>query len=239
MRTESTISWYNENEGRAYPISEYATRVADNGNILPNDIVADLGVMVPPDDSGTFVSSIRISSIRVTSNIVSIGLSSSRNGLLVGTGILTGTFSVTETRPYVAYPLTPVVDNVSGWVVFGLHKYRNVVEDYRFSTYAQSGLESRVVRIVEALPVRRFLRLAGRNTTYADKIVKLEAGSNIVIEPDLLTNKIIVKLAPGMSEQFYGPCKNKATEAECEVPPIRKINGVCPDETGTITVRFE
>jgi hypothetical protein len=230
MKTESTIAWYNENEGRAYPVSETVTRISDDGKMLPNDIVVDIGILVPPEHSDIYISS-----IRATDTIVSLGLRSILSGLMVGVGI----FARSTLRPYTAYPLTPVVDNVSGWVVFGTHNTRGMIEDYRFSTYSQSGLEKRTVTVIDSLPVRRFLRLTGCGTEFVDRIVKLRAGSNILIEADVPNNKIIIKLAPGTESAFVGPCKNKASEAECSVPPIRRINGVCADEFGTINLRFE
>jgi hypothetical protein len=223
MRSNSYIGWYNENEGRAYPIREDATRISTNGDMLPNDIVADLCISVPPEHGDAFIGSIRI-----TPTIVSISVRSTLSGLLLGT------FNRNSLQPFRTYALTPVISDVSGRVVFGTHR-AVTTEDYRFTTAAQTGLEQRAVKLVETLPVHRLLRYGGNTATYADGLVRLVAGNGIEFDKDLVNNKIIVKLAVDSQSVFVSPC----TTAACGVPPIRRIAGVCPDANGRITLRFE
>jgi hypothetical protein len=223
MRSNSYIGWYNENEGRAYPIREDATLTSTNGDILPSDILADLCIAVPPEHSDAFIGSVRI-----TPSIVSISIRSTLSGLLLGT------FNRNDLRPFSSYALTPVIPDVSGRVVFGTHR-SVTTEDYRFTAAAQTGLEQRAVKIIEALPVHRLLRYGGSTASYADGLVRLVAGNGIEFDKDLVNNKIIVKLTAGSQAIFVSPC----TAEPCGVQPVRRIAGVCPDENGRITLRFE
>lgn len=226
MMTDSYMQWYNENEGRNYPVAENVTHKDNSGLLLPTDIVVDVSVIVPPECSDVYFSSIRI-----TPTIVSVALCSSLSGLMVGT------YARSQVQPHMAYPLTPVIPDVSGWIVFGTHR-SVVTEDYRFSGFAQSGLESKAVHVIPHLPVRRFLRVAGSSSNYADDIVELVAGNGVDISKDPDSNTVIIKLTPDQQALFVGPCKTAVSSSSCGATPIKKIDGVCPDANGRITLRF-
>jgi len=228
MKTDSYIQWYNENEGRAYPIREEATRRTITGLILPNDLIVDANVMVPP-----VYTDLYFSSIRVTPSTISVGISCASGGLLIGT------FPRTTYRPYVAMALTSIVEDATGWIVLGKHQATDL-EDYRFNGYLQSGLETRVIRIVDRLPVRSLIRLGGNPLDYLGGVIRVVAGAGIRVEKDPGDpQKIIVKLTPEAAQAMSGPCNESASEDACGVPPLRSINGVCPDANGKITLRFE
>jgi len=228
MRSDSYIQWYNENEGRAYPLQEVATKVSDGGHQLPDDIIVDMGLMVPPTYEDTYVSS-----VRVTSSVVTVGISSSASGLMVGT------YLRSAVRPHAAYPLTGLVNNVSGWIVFGNHRAVGT-EDYRFSGPEQSGVAARALRIIDEIPVTYFVKLGGRADQIADRLVRMTAGGGLTIERDESDpQKIVIQLSPELRQAFLGPCNELSTADICGVPPMRRINGVCPDEDGRITLRFE
>ena len=227
MNTNYT-QWYNENEGRAYPISETASRLSDSGTLLPDDIIADLGLMIDPA-----YTDVRVSSVRVTSKFVTVGISSSTTGLLVGT------YLRSELQPYTAYALIGIVDNVSGWIVFGTHRATGT-EDYRFATPAQSLIEARVIRNVSPIPVKAFVKDGGNQLVKLSGIVSLKAGGGITItqDPDD-KQRILVNLTEDMIHNILGPCNQPADRKNCKYAPFRTINGVSPDVNGKITLRFE
>lgn len=223
-----TMQWYNENEGRAYPLSELATLVDINGVTLPNDILVDLCVLVPPIHQNVYVSSIRI-----TPALVSIGISSDVSGLLVGT------FTRDSVRPYAAYALTALVDNVSGHVTFGEHR-SVITEDYRFASVAASGLATRAVHVVDTLPVNKLLKLYGNPNQSIRGLVRLVAGSGLAITQDPDDSEtILITLNADLAQAFASPCTEVANADACGAPPIRRINNICPDENGKIILRFE
>lgn len=231
MSDSSYIEWYNDNGGRAYPIAEGASRVDDDGNRMDDDVLVDLGVMAPAEYEDLFVSSVKI-----TQRTVSVGISSPT------TGVLIGTFARDDIRPLRAFPLTAVVDGVSGWVAFGDAFLRPTAVNiyHKFSSPAQSGLEQRARHIIDAIPVIDIKRYGGRPTNTVEKVVSLAEGSGIKITRDETDPQtIIISIAPGQEGRFLSPCALEATKNRCRVPPMRSIVGICPDEDGRITIRFE
>ena len=227
MSASTYTEWCNENEGRAYPLSETATRLDDSGLLLPDNIIADMSVVLPRDHAG-----LRVSSVYVSPEIVSVAVSSDSGGLLVGS------FAVAAVSPYRAYPLTPVADDVSGWVVFGNFS-APVPRRFRFGTAAQAQLEARTVRVIPPPGVNRILRLGGDPGVYAGDVVSLEASPELEIVGDPVDpQRIIVRLRSGTG-RFVEDCALPATADNCGVPPIRRINNVAADESGKITLRFQ
>jgi len=226
MTTSNYIQGYNENEGRSYPVSEMATKVDDAGKLLPDDILVDMGLMIDPAHTDVYLSSLRI-----TPKFVTLGISSSVSGLLVGT------YAITDVQAYKAYPLTAVVDNVSGWVVFGEHK-ATTTETYAFSIPTQSRIELRAVKQIEALPVTSLSKLYGSDVKLQG-IVKLRGGSGITLTKDpIYSNRIRVNLDTAVGHNLVSPCNTPASRKLCGNTPFRTINGVPADEYGKITVRF-
>lgn len=228
MKTTSYIQWYNENEGRAYPVSETASRVSTEGALLPNDIIVDMSLMLELGYTDAYISSVRI-----TSRLVTVGISTASTGLLVGTYIRDAI------QPYKAYPLTGVVDNVSGWITFGSHNALTV-EDYRFTGPEQSRIETRAIRYVDALPVKGIAKYGTVVKDVLTGVVRLSGGGGVVVSKDPENaNGILIELDAASLYNICSPCVNPATAAVCKHPPLRTINGVPADTDGAITVRFE
>lgn len=228
MKTSSQQEWCNENEGRAYPLAETATRVDDAGTRMPDDIIADLGLVLP-----SLYTGLRVSSVYISSQLVSIAISCDSGGLL------TGSFSRTGLVPYAAYALTPLVDSVSGWIVFGNHRAGGR-ERYLFSTPAQSGIEARATRLIPPPGVTKFVRRGGDPLVQAQGLVRLECDGSfeIIRDPDNAQN-IIVRLKADSQARFSEPCSQEASADLCGVPPIRRIANVPANNAGEITIRFE
>ena len=228
MKTSSRIEWCNENEGRAYPILESATRVADDGAVLPNDVIADLGLVLPE-----FYTELRFSSIYVSQQIVSVVISCSAGVLL------TGSYARAGLTPYAAYPLDVLADNCTGWIVFGNHRAA-VPERYQFATAAQAGIEPRSIRTLPPPGVTKFLRKGSDPLTYASGLVKFEGDSSFDVtrDPDNAQN-VIVRLKAAAQSKFTAPCSQEATADYCGVPPLRRIANIPADASGVIRLRFE
>lgn len=233
MRNTSYIQFCNENAGRAYPLREAASRTDDSGKVMPDNILLDMCLSVPPAFEQCFLSS-----MRVTSTTISFGISSATSGMFVFTAawydLLSGIGPGWD-----SYPLTPVVQDISGWIVVNRFD-PSMIGDWHFSSYAQSGIETRAVRVVDSLPIRSMLRLDMDPILYFGGVVKLIGGSGVqIVKDDTNPQKIIVKLTPDAKAAMLGPCNEQATTKICGVPPLRSINGVCPDASGRINLRFE
>lgn len=222
----ATVQWYNTNEGRAYPLNEYSTQQSADGSHLDREILVDAGIMVPPE-----YKDIYLSSVRITAAIVTISFSSATTGLLVCT------LPRSSVRPYVAYPLTGLVSNISGWVVFGSF---SGTCDLRFNNAEQSGLEQRAVHIVNTIPVTGVKKYRGSELTL-DKVIKLKAGPHIeLLHSEYYPQKLTVRLRSTSKHMFTSPCSGIVNDKDrCWLTPIRSINGVCADSNGVITLRFE
>jgi hypothetical protein len=228
LKTTSYTQWYNENEGRKFPLAELATCASDTHEQLPNDVLADMGLLLPPAYEDAYVGS-----LCVTDTLVSLGIQTDSTGLLVGT------WNRNDLVAYTAYPLTGLVDDVSGWIVFGNHllRGRNI---YRFSSATQSRISERAIRRVHPIPVKHFQLFEGRTDLYADRVVRFVGRGGIIVEAhESDPQTVVVRLSPDLWTQYLGPCNEVADDEACDVPPLRGFNGVCPDENGRITLRFE
>ena len=233
MSNASYIQWCNENAGRAYPLAETASRRDNAGHVMPDNILLDMSLLVPPVHAGCYISS-----MRVTPQTVSFGISSTVSGLFVFTASWRDLL-VSNLSDWTSYPLTPVVSDVSGWVVLNRLE-SNMLGNWKFGSYAQSGIEGRALRVVDTLPIRSILRKDMNPMLYFGGVVKLQAGAGVTVTQDSLNpQKIIVKLTADAKKAMLGPCDEQANVEVCGVPPLRSINGVCPDANGKITLRFE
>lgn len=221
--------WFNENEGRSYPIAETATGVDNNGVSLPNDIVVDLSIMLPTDYEDAYISS-----VWVTTHLIGLSITHEDKALA----------SVMVKRddytPYSAVPLTPMpgTTNVSGWVAFGNNR---TIGKWLFDGSTQSGLEEKAKHALAPLPVTSMRKLGGATSQFADQLVTLAAAGYIEIEAHPTDSQIIiVKLGtPTVRSLFLGPCNTLADLGDCGVPPLRKINNVCGDAEGVVTIVLE
>lgn len=228
MRTSSQTEWCNENEGRAYPLSETATRVDDAGKLMPDDIIADMGLVLP-----SLYTGLRVSSVYVSPQLVSVAISCNTGGLL------TGSYARDSLIPYAAYPLTPLVDSVSGWIVFGNHRAPARTQ-YLFATAAQAGIETRATRLIQPPGVTRFVRKGGNQLVQAQGLVRLEGdGSFEILQDPANAQNVIVRLKADSQARFTEACSQEASADLCGVPPIRRIANVPANANGQITIRFE
>lgn len=224
MNSPHYIEWCNENAGRAYPLRDEATQRGVDGVTMPTDILVDAGIIVPDIHRDVYCTA-----VRVTSQLYAVAFASSAGPLLVGT------YAVATYRPYTAVALTPLADNVSGWVVFGSHR-AVVPESYRFAGPADSGLEGRAVRVVDSIPVRQLLKLGGNPAAYADQLATLLGANGLTVSYE--DGKIIIALNPALGPLFRPTCATGGNREACGVPPIRQINGVSADENGQLILRF-
>lgn len=224
------IQWCNENEGRHYPLAEHATLVDNNGLVLPNDIIADLSMMVAPAYRDAYVSS-----VWVTPQL--LGVSIAHAGAALASVMVDRTTYV----PYTAVPLQgmPALESFSGWIVFGNYKY-TARQRWLFDSPAQSGIELRAIKSIDTLPVTAIRKLGASDTLSASKLVKLVGSGYLKIykhETDPQT--IVIDLDPSARSLFLGPCFTLAEQGDCGTPPLRSINGVCPGADGMITLVLE
>ena len=186
-----------------------------------------------PHGASAEFTGVRISSVTVRPGMISVGVSCDRGGLLVRT------FPTAGLQRYRAYPLYPLVNDVSGWVAFGSYKHNGTAKDFKFSTAGQSGIESRCLKYAGAWN-NPFCVQGWRHDSWSIWRVKLVGTSDFTfrrVEDN--PNEIRIGLSNAAASSFLTNCNKNATTELCGHPPIRTINGVGADENGAITIRFE
>jgi hypothetical protein len=229
MTTTANMQWCNENEGRHYPLSDTATLLDNSGRALPTDIIADLHVSVAPAYRDAFISSVWI-----TPTLLGVSISHASGALAAVT------VDRTVYRPYTAVPLEPMpgLRTLSGWIVFGNYRY-TVRQRWAFAGIQQSGLACRAMKLVTPPGITSVTKLGTQTTLTVDGWVRLSGSGYLTLKPhETDTQRIVIELAEEARPLFVGPCVTYPERGACGAPPLRMINGVCPDESGVITLRF-
>ncbi len=250
------VDWLNENEDRAYPVNEAASRL-DVGSVeLPNNIIVDANIALPRS-AGRYVY---ISSIGITSRLVTMTLLASENGFCsapssssssAGSGFVPiGVVSIS--RPVVRfknYPIQAMYPGVAGWVAFGHGAIDITSLSLRFDSISATQLVDRAVRVYHDTPVLSLgsvdamAALTGivgvkgvagtiktsKSQRYIDGVLR-DVG---VIALDTSQNAVTIL------QSFAGTCGHRPQVGTCKAAPITSINNVTPDCDGNIDLQFE
>lgn len=216
--------WFNENELRSYPIREDLQRLASSGEVLPNSVIADISVVVDADSA----ADVHVSSVGITPSLVSVSISAGGEGVLVAT--------IENPVVHQPYRLEPLVEDVSGFVVFGNGIKVSAPKTYAFPDDTQSRLEFKAVHPFETAPVTSI----GKAGAIAEPLTGL---INLAVDDDFEFrrdgNTIYIGLKEGVRPLYVGPCDRIIDYITCGRPPLRAINGVGPDADGIITIEVQ
>lgn len=227
--TANKLGWLGRNSGRRYPVEESASSVGSNGGVLTDDFLTDLRLSWPgPRHSRAFISFAEVSD-----HIVSLGLSSDTDGVVVPLAFITLAISDAEAK---VHKLIPLVNGVAGFVTFG-----DVKEPFyaRFDASAGSLLVPAAAvpystSGVQSLGVSGLAGLSGH--------IKIQAGSDIRVRQTYATDsagKSYPAVAIGLystNEQsethakYIGNCNTRPENNNCQqdgLPPaIKTVNGL-------------
>ena len=250
--------WYNQNEGRAYPVDDSASAVADDGVRLPSNIITDMSLRWPSTlGEQAFVAAVSNTDALVTVTVQAVAGPAD----FVPLAVVTVRKPVEEGR---VYAVQGQAAGVAGWIVFGSgvtgKTYRG-----RFGTPAQSLLTPRAARPYRPLPVTSVqARHASEKLT---GVVTLKATAPLEVVKEerqldgALRDCIVVRLVDGegaegfpvpadatqisgfkpqsLFQQFAGPCAGRPESNTCGCPnPIEFVNAVPPDCDGVVTLDF-
>lgn len=258
--TIRNLHWYDINESCAYPVDEAATLVSDTGAMLLNSLIVDLRLRWPAY-LGQYAF---ISSMSVTPTLVSITfLASNSLDSVPGIVPLAVVTVPRKTQQGRQIALTPQVNGVGGWIVFGSGLNEPTPFSLRFSTARQSFITARAGRAyatpsvlsLTALnadtPLTGLVRLRGE-----DPIEIVKEAREVEVPPGSKVYKdcIVIRLkdtaaqqsrtdytttaAPSNFKTFAGPCGGRPDSNTCPQEPIEFINSVGPDCDGQITLKF-
>lgn len=217
------IEWFNENENRAYPVDDNTYLVDDAGKLMPFSLIADIGVSVPEGTGDVFITGVYSGPA-----MVSVAVGTLTRGLLVGTAVKTALDS------YAPLYMTPINDDVSGYVVFGTGAQSHT-GNYRFSA-GQMKLDFRTVRTFHGAQVTTVNRLGASDDSKLSGMVNIEVSGAMQVRR-IDEHTAAFSLKEGTEVDFLGPCDRVAEFNKCGPPPIRSINGAVPDQDGVIIIR--
>ena len=234
ISTTHTVSpeWQNENALRAYPLEDDAPAAA----VLPAWLLSDLRVTCRTDITRVYVSSAYLSE-----TLVSVAVSGDSGPGTAPVGLLSRTVTRDELEPFRTYSMDRMSDVASGAVVFG--EVPAGAEPFRFRFKAGEAL------VVEAAIVR--VRAPGvaalvdpYHGTRATGIIDLSGNSEFRTsigkegQDDDPLHTIVFTLVNTYRDISTSVCDATPSHDACDATPVKSINGVPPDENGTITLRF-
>lgn len=229
------IEWLNQNAARAYPLAETCTRLSVSGQSLADDLLVDMRVTVGPEYESVYLAGLSVTDAYVALSVC--GLSADQP-----VPLFNFVRAISDVRPLAAMALAraPGLLNVGGWVTLGPGITSRRV---RMAFYPEAArLDSGAVRRISPAPVLSFRKVGGSSDVVLRGNVRFigEGYMRLAADPEDpgIVNVSLDRQAA--YETLPGPC-NKFTDTAgaCASPVVRSINGVCGDENGIITLRFE
>ena len=241
---ETRVPWMELNAQRSFPIEESATKLANNGQRLPDDVLVSAKIRVPASAG----SRVCVGGIGVTANLVSITFVATDDDFSPAS--VTPVAVATVEQPVrIGYPnaVVAVYPGAGGWVAFGDGaRVDEGVKSWHFSTPAAVPLVPTEGQAYEELPVPLVGRADGSPPLYG--LVLLRGAGDIIVEAatrDLGNGDervILFRLDTSESDEilytYAGPCAARPESGTCDFVPIVQINAVAPDADGNIDIEF-
>lgn len=220
--------WQNENALRAYPLEDDAPAAPS----IPTWLISDLRVTCPPVYARVYVSSVYVSDTLVS--VAVSGIAAGEGSVPVG--LLARTVTRDELEPFRAYSMDRMSDGASGAVAFGEIPAGAAPLRMSFTADEAPVAEAAIVR-AEAPGVTAIVD--PYHGTRASGIIDLSGNSEFRTAVDKDDpHTIVFTLADVYRDATTSVCDATPSKDACGATPVRTINGVAPDENGTITLRF-
>lgn len=219
-----TAEWQNGNSLRAYPISDDAPAAS----VIPAWLISDVSITMPSTLTQAFVSSAYVSG-----TLLSVGISARyANGGTVG--LLACTVARDGLIPGRPYAMDSF-GKASGTMSFGEPPVDAELGNWRFGADEAPLVASAVTRIMSP-GVTGIVDPA--HGTRADGIIDLSGNSEFRTYRVPGTSKVVVTLADSYRDLTTSVCNRTPSLDSCGGTPVATINGVPPDPSGNITIRF-
>lgn len=228
--------WHNENELRAYPLADDAPAA----ELIPAWLLADMRVTCSSADGTVFVSSVYVSDV-----LVSVGVSLAEtlppeepggSPRTVVTGLLARTVTRDELEPRRAYSMDRLSAEASGSVAFGEPPAGTPRLKLSFRPEEAPLAEAAVVRVAR----ERVTKIVDPpHGTEASGVIDLSGNSEFRTYRDPADPQtIVVALNDVYRDIATSVCSATPSFDACGETPVRTINGVAPDASGRIYLRF-
>jgi len=230
MSPTHTISpeWQNENALRAYPLEDDAPAAS----VLPAWLLSDIRVTCPHVYKTVYVSSAYVSDTLVS--VAVSGVTGEEGAQPVG--LLARTVTRDELEPFRTYSMDRMSAGASGAVAFGEVPPGTAPFHLAFSADEAPLVEAAIVR-AETPGVAKIVD--PYHGTEATGIIDLSGNSEFRTAVDAEDPQTIVfTLSDTYRDVTTSVCDATPSKDACGETPVKSINGVAPDENGTITLRF-
>ena len=220
----TTPQFLDQNATRAYPVASACSRVASDGQRLPDSLIVGAIINAIPSTSfGTF----HVTEVVLSPSLASVTLSRKLDGILSEVAVVTATLA-THVRN-TAYPFSggPGAPDVRGVLILG---------DLEHAAGEAAGILA-----FDPDNARFEVSAIHWSKTYIPSVSLLEAG----IETAVMTGNI--RLVPGrnilLTVESDGGIRIDAISGEnmsaCgdQAPCIRTISGVAPDDSGALVLQ--
>lgn len=226
--------WLTRNCSRSFPLREDASRLSLNTQwTLPDFFLADASLTVPEADPGIYLGAVMISNKILTVVLASIATGAS----IAYASVVQG---VNNSLDKVA--VTPLIPGVSGYLTFGTAldpENFALLQQHQGQHVFATGLilEARCILDTGIFPVTSMAALAAKKIT---GVVSIDGTDELLIGlgagEDQGDPVAFLTLSLKNPSRFLSPCEHPMTVCDCPEMPILTINGVAPDQNGTITI---
>lgn len=238
----SVAQWDNGNESRRFPFADDSDMSCENGSSMPDWVLTDAMVVVCR----------RLSEVRATLDPVDVKVECMHVGpgmvsVCLSCGSLSAlcTVASSEFEPYRPFPITDaspagVDGSLSGFVSFG---------DTGLLTGPSTWRPSNCIlcpSCVVEIPAGRVVEFADDRTgesVSGDVVMSVPAGVMVSFKDEVAeagSQSIEFSLGDALEQSVVSPCETADTKARAgEIGHLRRINGILPDESGSIAVVFK
>lgn len=228
--------WLLANKSRPYPLDAESSAMDNNGTLFPEDLIIDMRLMLPSDDS----SPVYLSNYSASSDRVNVVISQS------GRPVATCTQSATDLNESIPAKVTSMTGEALGSLLFGSFRPSNT---YSFSSPLQSKLSDHAITLYPvAMYKPRFLRDV--SVPLRPSPVAFIAQGDLQLDDEVVTDesgKRQRQLSIGLRDtgtdslllQYAGDSNKDAESLNCGDPqPISRFGQVKPDCCGRIFIEF-
>ena len=225
------IQFENANEGRSYPFMDDSILIADNGAVLPDNLITDLHLVIPKGTNAY------LSSVYVSTNMVSVCIRVTKSEDTLGTSVMAMSCTVSsgDMLPYVPYRLEKLTgsEDISGVVTFGSIDFRSARGTYRFTNNTIGIVDSAISKYIPA-GLRRFIDPRTGESVSGDVSISFPSYVSVEKTPE----GIKLNISEAANNLLMSECDKTSTDNPCGATPVTSINGIPPDDKKRIVLWF-
>lgn len=227
MLGDNTVftQWENGNGLRKFPFTESSSLVSTDGQILPDNVITDLLLFYPTSEYTP-----QLACVKLGPEVLSVAFK-------LGNTLLTSVIvTKKDFKAYMPYQMTSVLPGSTGIITFGEIRWPETATLYKFDGTATVDMRACISSPQPGV------------TAFVDDVSGEELSGIVELILPTFVEATITKVS-GVAHVTFdltaagktaiaNPCNAGTDEEVCGVPVIRSINGVKPNSSGQIMLRF-